>query len=100
MVLCSDVSIPPGMLVNLIKGNPKLNTLTFSLSDHISSFPNVLFPVKELTELCHQYNVLVLIDGANVPGQQTLNIEEIGADFYVGRWLSSYTSEDCGFSLF
>ena len=54
--------------------------------DHISSSPAILFPVKALTELCHQYGVWILIDGAHGPGQLNLNLDELNADFYAGKY--------------
>ena len=56
----------------------------FATSDHISSAPAVVFPVKGLVDLCHQYDVWALIDGAHAPGHLHLNLEELGADFYIG----------------
>ena len=56
--------------------------------DYIGSSNAVLYPVKELVDLCHQYNVAVLIDGAHAPGQVPLNLEELGADFFVGKVLT------------
>ena len=38
--------------------------------DYIGSSNAVLYPVKELVDLCHQYNVSALIDGAHAPGQE------------------------------
>ena len=52
----------------------------------------MLFPVKQLTELCHQYNCLVLIDGANTPGHVELDLDDIGADFYTGEYMYLYLS--------
>ncbi len=35
--------------------------------------------------MCHSHGAMVLIDGAHVPGQIHLDIEDVGADFYVGN---------------
>jgi len=53
--------------------------------DYIGSSNAVLYPVKELVDLCHQHNVAVLVDGAHAPGHVPLNLEELGADFFVGN---------------
>ena len=58
------------------------------VSDHISSGPALLFPVAAITELCHQYNVHVLIDGAHCPAHVPLDISSIGADYYIGECVS------------
>jgi isopenicillin-N epimerase len=58
--------------------------------DHVASPTAALFPVRELTRLCHDAGAQVLIDGAHAPGMLTLDIPSIGADWYVGNcheWL-------------
>jgi isopenicillin-N epimerase len=58
--------------------------------DHVSSWSAVVFPVRELTALCHEAGANVLIDGAHAPGMLSLDIASIGADWYVGnchKWL-------------
>lgn len=58
--------------------------------DHVSSPTAVVFPVRELTALCHEAGAKVLIDGAHAPGMLSLDIPAIGADWYVGnchKWL-------------
>ena len=37
--------------------------------DHINSFPTTIVPVKRLTQLCHENNTIVFIDGAHAMGQ-------------------------------
>ena len=54
------------------------------LSDHITSPGAVLMPVKEIAALCHNHNVLVMVDAAHVPGQVQVNVEDLGVDFYTG----------------
>jgi isopenicillin-N epimerase len=58
--------------------------------DHITSPTAVIFPVRELTSLCHEAGAQVLIDGAHAPGMLSLDVPSIGADWYVGnchKWL-------------
>lgn len=93
-VLTIDISFPIRGKEDLIapyakalKENPSIK---ITVIDHISSATAVLFPIRELIELCHQYDVITVIDGAHTPGQIALSIEEYGADFYVGnlcKWL-------------
>lgn len=45
--------------------------------DHIASFPSVIFPVKELVSLFRQNNILCIVDGAHVPGQIDLDIQDL-----------------------
>ena len=65
----------------------KNSTIKLAVVDYIGSSNAVLYPVKELVDLCHQHNVAVLVDGAHAPGQVPLNLEELGADFFVGKQL-------------
>lgn len=58
--------------------------------DHISSTSTATFPVKQIVAACHSRGVPVLIDGAHGPGLLDLDIDDIGADWYVGnchKWL-------------
>jgi isopenicillin-N epimerase len=58
--------------------------------DHVSSLSAVVFPIRELTSLCHKAGANVLIDGAHAPGMLSLDIPAIDADWYVGnchKWL-------------
>jgi isopenicillin-N epimerase len=58
--------------------------------DHVTSPTAVVFPVHELTSLCHKAGAKVLIDGAHAPGMLSLNVPSIDADWYVGnchKWL-------------
>ena len=58
--------------------------------DAITSISALKLPIKKLSEVCHKHNALVLIDGAHAPGQIPLDLERIGADFFVGE-LTLYT---------
>jgi len=58
--------------------------------DHVTSPTAIVFPVRELTALCHNAGAQVLIDGAHAPGMLSLDIPSIDADWYVGnchKWL-------------
>jgi isopenicillin-N epimerase len=62
----------------------KTPNVRLAVFDHITSPTALLLPVEQLVHICHQHNVTVLIDGAHAPGQVTVNMNQIGADFYVG----------------
>ncbi len=53
--------------------------------DHVSSSSAIVFPVQEIVRFCKDKGVLVLVDGAHAPGMLDLNIDRIGADWYVGN---------------
>jgi isopenicillin-N epimerase len=93
-------SLSDDAIVTLVSAALDANEGEIALAafSHIASIPAIVLPVKRLTQLCHEKGVRVLIDGAHVPGHMTLNVTDIGADFYVGnghKWL--YTTRGCAF---
>jgi isopenicillin-N epimerase len=73
------------MVEDALTKHPNVRLAVF---DHITSPTALVLPVARLAKLCHQHNVTVLIDGAHAPGQVPLSMKEIGADFYVGKYVS------------
>ncbi|XP_077987169.1 uncharacterized protein LOC144441466 [Glandiceps talaboti] len=74
------------------------SSIKVAIIDHITSSTAMVLPVKELIQLCHQYGVQVIIDGAHAPGHVHLNLEELNADYYTGnfhKWV--YTPRGCAF---
>ena len=65
----------------------KIRVATFS---QIISVPGVILPVKDLVDLCHEYGVLVIVDGAHALGQVSLNLTDMGADFWVVRETAAF----------
>jgi isopenicillin-N epimerase len=61
-----------------------------AIFDHITSPTAVIFPVRELTNMCRAAGVPVLIDGAHAPGMLSLDAPSAGGDWYTGnchKWL-------------
>ncbi|MEO8505341.1 MAG: aminotransferase class V-fold PLP-dependent enzyme [Acidobacteriota bacterium] len=82
----------PEQVVESIAAALRENTsrIRLVLIDHICSDSAILFPVREVAELCHTLGVPVLVDGAHAPGAIDLDIPALGADWYVGnlhKWL-------------
>jgi isopenicillin-N epimerase len=66
--------------------------------DHITSESALIFPVKELTALCRERRVKVLVDGAHAPGVLPLDVPSLGADWYIAnlhKW--AHAPRGCGF---
>lgn len=50
---------------------------------HVSNVLGTINPVKEIVALAHEREIPVLIDGAQAVPHLPVNVQEIGADFYV-----------------
>jgi len=62
----------------LLHLRPKLVAFT-----HVSNMLGTINPVREMTEMAHAAGALVLIDGAQAVPHLPVDVQEIGADFYV-----------------
>jgi len=65
------------------------NTKVIFIS-HITSPTALIFPVKKIIQRAKDKGILTIVDGAHVPGQIDLDIQELDCDFYTGalhKWL-------------
>jgi len=62
----------------LLKLKPKLVAFT-----HVSNTLGTINPVTEMTKMAHEAGALVLIDGAQAVPHVPVDVQAIGADFYV-----------------
>ncbi len=66
---------------------PRTRIILFS---HITTVTGVVLPAKEICAMARQKGVLTQVDGAHVPGQISLDIADVGCDFYGSsphKWL-------------
>jgi isopenicillin-N epimerase len=65
--------------------------------DHVTPGTALVLPVTEIAALCHERGVLVLADGAHVPGNIAVDIEALGVDWYAAnlhKW--AWAPRSCG----
>ena len=57
---------------------------------HIVNTNGMIMPVKEISEMAHKKGILVAVDGAQTAGMFSINLKDLGCDFYTAsahKWL-------------
>jgi cysteine desulfurase/selenocysteine lyase len=62
----------------LLHLQPKLVAFT-----HVSNMLGTINPVREMVDMAHEAGALVLVDGAQAVPHLAVDVQELGADFYV-----------------
>jgi isopenicillin-N epimerase len=90
------VTSPEQVVAAVVAGlTPKTR---IAVIDHVTSFSGLVTPIADIVRACHDRGVPVLVDGAHAPGMLKLDLESIGADYYVGnchKWL--WAPKGCAF---
>ena len=83
-----------GIRLNVLRMNDRgeicLNALKSQMSErtkllavtHMSNALGTINPVKEMTEIAHSFGAKVLVDGAQATPHMTVDVQDIGCDFY------------------
>lgn len=59
---------------------------------HIVNTNGMLLPVKEVSKMAHEKDILVAVDGAQTAGMFTIDLNDLGCDYYTAsahKWLFS-----------
>jgi selenocysteine lyase/cysteine desulfurase len=75
--------------LRIIERSLRRKTKVLSLS-HITCTTGLVFPVKEISAICRQRGVWLVVDGAHPPGMIPVDLHELGCDFYASsghKWL-------------
>ncbi|CAF1304248.1 unnamed protein product [Adineta steineri] len=79
-----------------LEANASSINIRVAIFSHVSAYPAVILPVKQLVELFHRYNIPVIVDGAHALGNIEINIEDMSnVDYYftnTHKWLYSSKS--------
>jgi len=90
------LGLPPKSVDEIVNAfqkaiTPRTRVISISHTVYISG---LIFPVKELSKMAHEKGILVLADSAHGIGMLSLNMEELGVDFFASspyKWLGAPT---------
>ena len=67
--------------LNALKRKMSAKTKLLAIT-HMSNALGTINPVKEMTEIAHSFGAKVLVDGAQATPHMTVDVQDIGCDFY------------------
>lgn len=70
--------LDPNHYAELLKQRPKVVSIA-----HISNTLATVNPVKEMIRMAHEYDIPVIIDGAQSMAHQIIDVQDLDCDFYV-----------------
>ena len=59
--------------------------------DHITSPSALILPIKEICKRARKNNIITVVDGAHAVGQLDVDLNDLGADYFVGtlhKWMN------------
>jgi len=75
--ILEDGSLDMAALAGLMTSRTRLLAVT-----HISNALGTINPVREITRMAHEKDIVVLIDGAQALSHMKVDVQDIGCDFY------------------
>ncbi|MFC1564905.1 aminotransferase class V-fold PLP-dependent enzyme, partial [candidate division KSB1 bacterium] len=81
----------PGEIADLYKNAITSRTKVISMC-HMVNTNGMILPVREVSEMAHERNILVAVDGAQTAGMFRFDLNEMGCDFYAAsshKWMFS-----------
>lgn len=95
--ICLNYPVSDDEIITRTKSALELNKkIKLVFMDAISSLPAVRFPWEKVCQLCHQYKVYSLVDGAHAITQIPIDISQTKPDFFISnlhKW--SYVPRGC-----
>lgn len=83
-------------ILNALQANASSLNIRVAIISHVSAYPAVILPVKELVALFHRYQIPVIVDGAHALGNIPISIADMSdVDYYftnTHKWLYSSKS--------